>query len=95
MRWLLNFDMGVVALAMACRFLLPPHTLLTFRYGLMSDATEEDTPREVEIQLEIMSIKDNTQKHLRYLELTAKRTNSIALTIPRRRWFHSKGEPCR
>ena len=36
MRWLLNFDMGVVALAMACRFLLPSHTLLTFRRGLMS-----------------------------------------------------------
>ena len=33
MRWLLNFDMGVVALAMACRFLLPPRTLLAFQFG--------------------------------------------------------------
>jgi hypothetical protein len=31
MRWLLNFDMGVVALAIACRFLLPSHILLTFQ----------------------------------------------------------------
>jgi len=40
------------------------------------------------IQREIMSIKDNTQKYMRYLELTAKRTNSVAFTIPRRWWFH-------
>jgi hypothetical protein len=30
MRWLLNFDMGVVALALAARFLLPSNVLLTF-----------------------------------------------------------------
>ena len=33
MRTLLNFDMGVVILAIACRFLLPSHTLLTFQFG--------------------------------------------------------------
>ena len=33
MRWRLNFDMGVVALALACRFLLPHHPLLTFQFG--------------------------------------------------------------
>jgi hypothetical protein len=42
-------------------------------------------------QREIMSITDNTQKYLRYLELTARRTNNIAFTIPRgRRWWQSK-----
>ena len=63
----------------------------SFRYGVMSYGSEQATPREVLIQREIMSIQDNTQKYLRYLELTAKRTNSIAFTIPRRRWFHSHG----
>ena len=58
----------------------------SFRYGVMSYASEQGTPREVEIQGEIMSIKDNTQKYLRDSELTAKRTISIGFTIPRRRW---------
>jgi hypothetical protein len=51
----------------------------------MSYGSEQATPREVLIQREIMAIKDNTQKYQRYLELTAKRTNSIAFTIPRGR----------
>ena len=33
MRWLLNFDMGVVALAIACRFLLPSRAVLWFNVG--------------------------------------------------------------
>ena len=33
MRWLLNFDMGVDGLAIACRFLLPHYPLLTFQLG--------------------------------------------------------------
>jgi hypothetical protein len=60
----------------------------SFRYGVMSYANEQAIPREVETQREIRKIGDDTQKYLRYLELTAKRTNSIAFTIPRRRWFH-------
>jgi len=60
----------------------------SFRYGVMSYASEQGIPREVLVQREIMAIPDNTQKYQRYLELTAKRTNSIAFTIPRRRWFH-------
>ena len=51
-------------------------------------ANEQAIPREVEIQREIMAIKDNTAKYQRYLELTAKQANSIVFTIPRRRWFH-------
>ena len=58
----------------------------SFRYGVMSYASEQAIPREVQIQREIMSIKDNTLKYQRYLELTAKRASDIAFTIPRRRW---------
>ena len=57
----------------------------SFRYGVMSYGSEQTIPREVQIQREIMSIKDNTRKYQRCLELTAKRTNSIAFTIPRGR----------
>jgi len=57
----------------------------SFRYGVMSYGSEQAVPREVEMQQRIMSIKDNTQKYLRYLELTAKQANSIVFTIPRRR----------
>ena len=49
-------------------------------------ANEQAIPREVEIQREIMAIKDNTAKYQRYLELTAKQANSITFTISRRRW---------
>ena len=42
----------------------------SFRYGVVSYASEQGTPREVLIQREIMSIKDNTQKYIRYLQLT-------------------------
>jgi len=63
----------------------------SFRYGVMSYASEEGTPREVLMQREIQTIPSNTQKYIRYLELTAKRTNSIAFTIPRgRRWWQSR-----
>jgi hypothetical protein len=51
-------------------------------------ANEQTIPREVETQREIQKITSNTQKYLRYLELTAKRASDIAFTIPRRRWFH-------
>jgi hypothetical protein len=75
----------VVELADNSRFL---DVCESFRYGVMSYANEQAIPREVETQREIRKIGDDTQKYLRYLELTAKRTNSIAFTIPRRRWFH-------
>jgi len=42
----------------------------SFRYGVVSYASEQGTPREVLIQREIMSIKNNTQKYIRYLQLT-------------------------
>ena len=43
------------------------------------------------MQREIQKFPSNTQKYIRNLELTAKRTNSIAPTIPRgRRWWQSK-----
>src|SRR5215471_17603203 len=58
----------------------------SFRYGVMSYASEEGTPFEVLMQREIEKIPSNTQKYQRYLELTAKRASDIAFTIPRRRW---------
>jgi len=55
----------------------------------MSYGSEQATPREVLIQREIISIKDNTAKYQRYLELSSRpRLADIAFTIPRRRWFH-------
>jgi len=59
----------------------------SFRYGVMSYANEQAIPREVQIQREIMAIKDNTLKYQRYLELISRpRSADIAFTIPRRRW---------
>ena len=59
----------------------------SFRYGVKSYASEQAVPREVETQREIMSIKSNTQKYQRYLELSSRpRLADIAFTIPRRRW---------
>jgi hypothetical protein len=61
----------------------------SFRYGVMSYAREEGTPREVLMQREIQKISGNTQKYIRYLELTSRpATADIVFTIPRRRWFH-------
>jgi len=37
----------------------------SFRYGVMSYASEQGIPREVEIQREIQKIGDNTQKYIR------------------------------
>ncbi|MBA0089156.1 MAG: hypothetical protein HRJ53_29550 [Acidobacteria bacterium Pan2503] len=60
----------------------------SWRYGLMSHATEADVPREVQMQRQIMAIPDNTQKYLKYLELTSKpRSDGIVFTINRRRWL--------
>ena len=54
----------------------------------MSYASEQAVPREVQIQREIMAIKDNTAKHQRYLELLSSRPRlaNITFTIPRRWW---------
>jgi len=62
-----------------------------FRYGVMSYASEQGIPREVEMQRIIQAIPGNTQKYQRYLELAAKRASDITFTIPRgRRWWQSK-----
>jgi hypothetical protein len=58
----------------------------SLRYRVMSYSCEQVTPREVPIQREIQKITSNTQKYQRYLELTAKQSNSITFTIPRGRW---------
>ena len=56
----------------------------SFRYGVMSYASEQAGPGEVEIQREIMSIP---LKYQRYLELSSRpRLDDIVFTIPRRRW---------
>jgi hypothetical protein len=61
----------------------------SFRYGLMSYSTEQDTPREVLIQREIQKITSNTGKYIRCLELSSRSLLAdITFTIPRRRWFH-------
>jgi hypothetical protein len=48
-------------------------------------ANQQAITREVEIQRELQKITSNTQKYMRYLELTAKQAD-IVITIPRRRW---------
>jgi hypothetical protein len=56
-------------------------------HGVMSYVSEQAVLREFEIQREIMSIQDNMQKYIRYLELSSrKRSADIVFTIPRRRW---------
>ena len=59
----------------------------SFRYGVMSYGSEQAIPREVEMQRIIRAIPSNTEKYLRYLELTSRNPlNDIVFTIPRRRW---------
>ena len=72
-------------IAPTIRFEIPIVENESFRYGVMSYGSEQAIPREVEMQRIIQAIPDNTLKYQRYLELTAKRTNSIAFTIPRGR----------
>ena len=58
----------------------------SFRYGVMSYASEQATPRDVQMQRKIQKIEDPTQKYIEYLRLSAKLPASdIAFTIPRRR----------
>ena len=53
-------------------------------YGVMGRAKGQAIPREAETQREIMSIKDNTLKYQRYVELSSRpRVADIAFTIPR------------
>jgi hypothetical protein len=64
----------------------------SFRYGVMSYGSEQGTPKEVLIQREIQAIPSNTEKYIRWLQLTSRPpTADIVFTIPRRRWFHSHG----
>ncbi|MBA0088347.1 MAG: hypothetical protein HRJ53_25460, partial [Acidobacteria bacterium Pan2503] len=58
----------------------------SFRYGLMSYATAQETPREVRMQREIEKIPDNTAKYLRYLELSSRAPGAgVVVSVPRRR----------
>jgi len=60
--------------------LLLRRTLTAMEKGGIEDLFKKQVPRSL--------YRRYTQKYQRYLELTAKRTNSITFTIPRRRWFH-------
>ena len=58
----------------------------SFRYGVMSYASEQEIPKEVLYQREIMEIKDNTAKYMRYLQLTSKNpADGVTFTINRGR----------
>ena len=60
----------------------------SFRYGVMSYGSEQGTPKEVLIQREIQAIPSNTEKYIRWLQLTSRPpTADIVFTIPRRRWI--------
>src|SRR5215469_2495618 len=50
------------------------------RHGVMSYASEQAVPREVEMQRIIQAIPDNTLKYQRYLELTAKRASETSFS---------------
>ena len=54
----------------------------------MSYGSEQGTPKEVLIQREIQAIPSNTEKYIRWLQLTSRPpTADIVFTIPRRRWI--------
>jgi hypothetical protein len=58
----------------------------SFRYGVMSYASEQNVPREVAMQRKIQKIEDPTQKYMEYLRLSARTPNSdISFQMPRRR----------
>ena len=58
----------------------------SFRYGVMSYASEQAVPREVAMQRRIQKIEDPTQKYMEYLRLSAKPAGAnISFTIPRGR----------
>lgn len=58
----------------------------SWRYGVMSYASDQKIPREVELQEKIKRIEDPTQKYMEYLRLSSKpRDNDIAFTVSRRR----------
>jgi phage terminase large subunit len=58
----------------------------SFRYGVMSYASAQKVPREVELQERIKAIEDPTQKYMEYLRLSAKpRDSDISFTVSRRR----------
>lgn len=58
----------------------------SWRYGVMSYASEEAVPREVELDRRIKKIEDPSEKYLEYLRLSAKPQSSNAMfTISRRR----------
>lgn len=58
----------------------------SFRYGVMSYASEQAVPREEELQRRIQKIEDPTAKYMEYLRLSSKpRDADIAFTIPRGR----------
>jgi len=58
----------------------------SFRYGVMSYATEKNTPREVRLQRAVEKIKDPTAKYMEYLRLSSKPASAdIAFQIPRGR----------
>jgi phage terminase large subunit len=57
-----------------------------FRYGVMSYASEQDIPKEVLYQRAIQAIPDNTQKYLKYLQLTSRNpAEGVTFTINRSR----------
>ena len=58
----------------------------SWRYGVMSYASEQKMPREQELQKRIQAIEDPTQKYMEYLRLSSKPAQSdIAFSLPRRR----------
>jgi phage terminase large subunit len=58
----------------------------SFRYGVMSYASAERMPREVEFQERIKKIEDPTAKYMEYLRLSSKpRSDGMSFTLPRKR----------
>ena len=58
----------------------------SFRYGVMSYASEQAVPREVQIQRRIQKIEDPTQKYMEYLRLSSRPSIAdIGFQIPRGR----------
>ena len=58
----------------------------SFRYGVMSYASEQNTPQEIQMQRRIQKIEDPSQKYMEYLRLSSRPAHAdIAFTLPTRR----------
>lgn len=55
----------------------------SLRYGVMSYASAQPVPAEVEMEEELKKIKDPTARYIRYLQLNARQKSGLAVPVPK------------